>query len=357
MAYRLLLCKKALAAFIAAMLIGTFFISSNHQFRVDLAQSSVVSAAEKSPEDALIDTALTYADYNKQEMIKARGQKYNRLWCCVFATDMAEIAGLSYAIPYSTGCSTLYNTIIKDYGAKVVTTPQKGDLVFFKCTKISNNPYMHIAIVAEAKGNKITLIHGNYSNKVAVVNNTVFEDEHGHSTSNGTVKCVYVRPAYKKTIIAVNNKNNNKVNDDSIKLQDGYKVQLVAKCNPNCAIGSSESRNFGNVKLFNKSDKNNTIWTVHKKGNYWYFTNSKGYLLDCYGTRVKSGNNIQIHKNLCDTSLFTVKYNDHYCYLMLKGTNICVDCYGYSNWKSGTNIHVWKYNSDISQQFTIVKVK
>jgi hypothetical protein len=134
------------------------------------------------------------------------------------------------------------------------------------------------------------------------------------------------------------------------------KVQLEAKCNTSCALGATENNNFANVMLVAKSNKSATTWTVHKKGAYWYFVNGKGFLLDCYGTSVKKGNNVQTHKNLCDTSLFTVKYEGDHCYLMFKNTNCCVDCYGYNNWKSGTNVHSWSHNSDISQQFNVVKI-
>ena len=238
----------------------------------------------------------------------------------------------------------------QEMGAKVVSTPRKGDLLFFFSTTEKVKPYIHIAIIAEANENSIRVIHGNYNNKVAVLNNTGFNDGKGNSTSGGTLKCVYVRPAYRKTKTDTST---------CIQLKPGMNVQFVARCCTSCAIGSTASKTCGRVKLISKDNKAATTWKVCMNGNYFYFVNEKGYVLDAYGIRTAKCADMQIFKKrskLRDTSLFTVKYERDHCYLMFKDTPYCADCYGYNNWHEGTRMHCWNYKSDISQQFKVIKV-
>ena len=157
-----------------------------------------VPEVEEGPEDAIVSEALKYDGLTQEQMIKERGDDYRTAWCCYFVTDMARLADLSYAIPYEGSCSALFKTLTEDMGAKVVTEPRKGDLLFFLSTREKVKPYLHIALVTEVNGNNISVIHGNYNNKVSLRNNTGFNDGKGNSTFTGTLKRVYVRPSYTK---------------------------------------------------------------------------------------------------------------------------------------------------------------
>ena len=342
--------KTAAIIAAAAMLVtGTCTTYSGSESIIRTEQITAEAATtEKSPEDRMTEEALKYKGWTQSQMIAEFGKNFKGAWCCWFQTTIARCAGLDYAIPNGGGCTTLYHTLIKDYGAKVVSEPQKGDLLFYYCPR--SGKYEHICLVVETRNGKVSkVIHGNYDNKVCLVNGTAYYDYHGHSVNNG-IRLIYVHPNYEK-----NDNNNTNKNNTCIKLQSGMKVRLIAKCAPNFAIGCTENKNFGNVKLLSKYAAN-SIWTVYQKGNYFYFKNEKGYLLDCYGNSVKSKNNVQIHKNLCDTSLFTVKYEGDHCYLMFKGKNCCIDCFGNSNWGKNTNIWCFSFCRDLSQQFIVEKV-
>lgn len=124
---------------------------------------------------------------------------YTDSWCARFVSDVASIAGESVAIPYNAGCRQMYNAIISAGGTDV-STPQKGDIVFFVCTKCTasgyNNAYSHVGIMLDSGG---TCISGNYTtNGVAQVakhsvNSYAYEP---HSVASGDILLKYVRPNY-----------------------------------------------------------------------------------------------------------------------------------------------------------------
>ena len=122
-------------------------------------------------------------------------------WCAKFVSDVAKKAGESTAIPYNGGCRQLYNAIIKA-GGKEVSSPQKGDIVFFVCTKCKfgshNNSFEHTGIMS---GNGALYISGNSGGGAGtVLNKTTTSYLHynpTHKVSTGDIAVKYVRPAYK----------------------------------------------------------------------------------------------------------------------------------------------------------------
>lgn len=124
-------------------------------------------------------------------------------WCAKFVSDVAKKAGESTAIPYNGGCRQLYNAIIKA-GGKEVSSPQKGDIVFFVCTKCKfgshNNSFEHTGIMS---GNGTLYISGNSGGGAGtVLNKTTTSYLHynpTHKVSTGAIAVKYVRPAYKNS--------------------------------------------------------------------------------------------------------------------------------------------------------------
>ena len=127
---------------------------------------------------------------------------YSEEWCADFATDCARLTGMSSSVvPYTYSgrgsCKLLYNRMINNCGAKVVTTPKAGDFVFFDWSGKKNvNNLHHVAIVTSVSGNKVTVIGGNqgsasslYSRKVSTVTYSV----------NYNCIAKYVRPKYANT--------------------------------------------------------------------------------------------------------------------------------------------------------------
>ena len=90
---------------------------------------------------------------------------YSEQWCADFVTDCARLANIS-AIPYNYasrgGCIYLYNYMVNNCGATVVSSPKKGDIVFFDWNgnKSASNLH-HVAIVTSYSNNTVYLIGGN----------------------------------------------------------------------------------------------------------------------------------------------------------------------------------------------------
>ena len=118
---------------------------------------------------------------------------YSDSWCARFVSDVAELASENSAIPYNAGCRQLYNAI-KTSGGTDISSPTKGDIVFWVCSKCKvspyNNAYCHVGIML----NGTECISGNYNNKVARHKVTSYNDGE-HNMSNG-LTAIYIRPNY-----------------------------------------------------------------------------------------------------------------------------------------------------------------
>lgn len=119
-----------------------------------------VIAAETS-----VDKIVAIAEEHVGDTKSING--YTTNWCARFISEIAALAGESAAIPAQDGCRQLYNSI-KTAGGIDVDAPQKGDIVFFVCTKCNiggnNNAYSHVGIML---GSGEMCISGNYSSSVA----------------------------------------------------------------------------------------------------------------------------------------------------------------------------------------------
>lgn len=110
-------------------------------------------------------------------------------WCARFVSECAAKISQNSAIPYNAGVAGMYNAVLNAGGYKV-STPQKGDLVFYYCTV--NNGWCHVAIMYD---NNIS-VHGNYSNKVKVVDYTNFNDSANPWPGPKCWTATFIRPAY-----------------------------------------------------------------------------------------------------------------------------------------------------------------
>lgn len=113
-------------------------------------------------------------------------------WCAKFVSECAKRIGQSTAVPYNAAAGGLYEAVIKAGGYKV-SSPKKGDLVFYYCTA-SSGGWCHVAIMTDSTYS----VHGNYADKVAYVNYSNYYDKIGYY-SDPQVKCwtaTFVRPNY-----------------------------------------------------------------------------------------------------------------------------------------------------------------
>lgn len=134
----------------------------------------------QNTDDALSDIlkiAATQIGYKEEENGYTKyGASYGNEtmdWCCAFVAWCALQAEISVnAIPQEIGSTAMQNAFIskKLYVSSIsqgsTYIPQPGDLVFFANSSSKDAPD-HIGIVEKATNEKITVIEGNYSDKVA----------------------------------------------------------------------------------------------------------------------------------------------------------------------------------------------
>lgn len=160
-----------------------------------------------------------------KEVGATNGAKYGSgAWCAYFVVWCAKQAGIpSSVIPYTGACTTMYSTMIKNCGAKVVSAPQKGDLVFYK-SKTQANVFVHVGIMIDGKAS----IQGNLNSKVMKISSAL-----SYIYANGThcsqSDLVYVRPNYTIPVSSI------KLNYSSLTLKAGQRTGLVATINPSNA--------------------------------------------------------------------------------------------------------------------------
>lgn len=105
---------------------------------------------------------------------------YTEAWCADFVSDCAKLAGQSKAVPFNANCQNLYNAVV-NAGGSVVTSPKKGDLVFYN--------WDHVALMIDSTN----CISGNQtwgSDTVSKVRNV------GYSGINPGSTIRFVRPKY-----------------------------------------------------------------------------------------------------------------------------------------------------------------
>ena len=134
----------------------------------------------KNTDDALSDIlkfAATQIGYKEEENGYTKyGASFGNEtmdWCCAFVSWCALQAEISVnTIPQETSCTSMQNAFISkklyvnsiSQGSTYI--PQPGDLVFFAHSSSKDAPD-HIGIVEKSTNEKITVIEGNFSNKVA----------------------------------------------------------------------------------------------------------------------------------------------------------------------------------------------
>ncbi|MBO5488670.1 MAG: GBS Bsp-like repeat-containing protein, partial [Eubacterium sp.] len=90
------------------------------------------------------------ASMAEKEYDTYHGQSYNYQygtspWCCNFVSWCARQAGISTDVMKSTATvQTMYDNLINACGARVVSSPQRGDLVFYKYTDYDSQRFHHI---------------------------------------------------------------------------------------------------------------------------------------------------------------------------------------------------------------------
>lgn len=145
------------------------------------------SGTEIPDEQAADGNAL--ASIAEREYNTYKGQAYANQygtspWCCNFVSWCAREAGITKDVMTSTATvQTMYDTLVNTCGASIVSSPQRGDLVFYKYTDYDSERYHHIGIMTGPN----ETVQGN-------VNNTWWKGK--PEALNNIKQITYVRPAY-----------------------------------------------------------------------------------------------------------------------------------------------------------------
>lgn len=172
--------KRCLSLFTCLIMVFSFIIY--------LPIDTNIEASAANTADSLVAIA-------KGELGSTNYKKYYGgnagAWCADFVTWCAQQAGVS-SIKYSSSCKVMYDGM-KANGCQEVSSPQKGDIVFFYCNNCKGvaNQWCHVGIMVDSK----TSIDGNYGGKVSYDNSYSHYGSLGYKHSNGITK-KYVRPKY-----------------------------------------------------------------------------------------------------------------------------------------------------------------
>lgn len=113
-----------------------------------------------------------YIDWFNKNVLKTWGFAFNVAWCQIFATYTGVHAGLTNKeFPLTAGCDEGMNWFKNRgqwknslaYGGNY--TPRKGDMVYYSSTH-NQNDSTHVGWAESCSGNVLTVVEGNYSNKV-----------------------------------------------------------------------------------------------------------------------------------------------------------------------------------------------
>ena len=180
--------RKKLLSFIMIMVLVVVYSNLVIPTTIQASQSRSGNFSKNytlgsNPADNIVAVAQAQLGKTKADL------GYTEAWCADFVSDCAQLAGLGDIIPFDGYCQTLY-TKIKNVGGQDVSSPQKGDLVFYYCSQCSTH-WCHVGIMLDSTKS----IEGNYGGKVSNVNG-VYRDGSGHSLANGIVTRKFVRPPY-----------------------------------------------------------------------------------------------------------------------------------------------------------------
>lgn len=218
------------------------------------------------------DAATSQQDKIVSIAMKEKGSSYKKKygaspWCTSFISWAARSVNISTSIiPKTSSATTMYKQLLKN-GGKIVKTPQKGDIVFYKTSSKSTN-MMHAAIMTSSTMS----IHGNYSKKVKYIKATdYYYSKHSKIPKN---RIVYVRPNYltkpaTPTISSVSLNNTTRkvtVNFKQVKNASTYTLYLKDTLGKTIYSKSVNSK-YSSISFTFSESKPYGIYTVSIKAN------------------------------------------------------------------------------------------
>lgn len=194
--------------------------------------------------------------------------KYPSAWCADFVSWCARQSGVT-SIPSTASCKNQYDGM-KNNGCKEVSNPQKGDIVFFYCTKCSGvaNKWCHVGIMI----NSTTSIDGNYGGKVAYDKSYSHYGSLGYKHSSGITK-KYVRPNYETS--SPNPPSNLSISTDKAYYKVGETVTFSFTSNDSAELYIPIDYNGVRSEFINVSGRTSYTCTFSQPGWYGFFLYAK----------------------------------------------------------------------------------
>lgn len=202
---------------------------------------------------------------------------YTEAWCADFVRDCARLAGVAdNIIPYNVSGTAnvgiLYNCMINNCSATVVSNRCPGDLVFYYCSACGG--YKHVAIVEDSTYS----LEGNYwiNGFSQVVRAKNYWDDMGHKTEEGTIQRRYVRPNYSSSPAPTPTPTPKPVPPTNLSISVNYTTIPVGDAVTfNYSISGALSKNIGidrnggrfaNIPV--SADSGTAVYTFNEKGTY-----------------------------------------------------------------------------------------
>lgn len=258
---------------------------------------------------------------------------YTEAWCANFATDCARLTGVpDNVVPYNYSargaCVSLYNYMLNNCNAQVVSSRQAGDFVFYYCPTCGTYP--HVGIVIDGTYS----IEGNVNGQVYKIggNNGQYVDSQGHKVSSGQIQRIYVRPQYgggtststtpsdigTNIYIYILNKPTNKPiacveGGTNVVLDTDKWIARQRWFATRNSDGSYYFMNAANNKYLTVSGSNvqvgdsKTKWFIYNNGSSWLIQHAGSEkVLDLSNAGTTDGTNVQVYtKNDSDAQAFT----------------------------------------------------
>ena len=329
---------------------------------------------------------------------------YSEAWCANFVSDCADLAGQSSAIPRTGAVSTIRKNV-EDAGGYIVSSPQVGDLVIWKNSKIS-----HVEIVCSVEngvaysiggnnggtGNPKTnycagkrkcnsigtvtcYIRPNYNNKIGsnMVIPTISTDKSSYivgdtiytswtaSPSNSNISHYWINViAPDGTWIHEGNMNLDTSYSFSASQEGEYTVRVYAtpRGSKEGEGSLSDERKINVASAIPKGQEiSNGAGQTLPDGDYYIISSiNMNYYVDIPGTEVVSGNNVNMYTMetnvmppACDAWTLMCLGNGFYK-IKSKGTNFCLDVSG-ASLDRGTNVQICEENDSTAQQWSIIQ--
>ena len=291
-----------------------------------------------NPVDDIVSVAMAQQNRTKASM------GYTEAWCADFVGDCADLAGLSYAIPRAGYCGTLWDNIINSGGYQV-TSPQKGDIVFYYCTASycpnSGAPWVHVGIMTSSSSS----IEGNSGGKVTAKSTITYTDTNGHTYGHAGTNSVivkYLRPKYKDE-------------PDYVNVGDDFYAYII-----NTDSWLLATNDNGNVNASKENYNSNQVWhfTRLSNGSYKIVSQKDSSCMEVHNFETQNGTNVEMHPYNDNSAQHWYIYGKSAQYIFRAecGDNVLDLSGGAEGAGNGTNLQMWENNGTNAQKFQIWKL-